>query len=507
MPKSYLAIFLLVFLGCVYLYLLLPGQVGVGADTVIYYGAAQNLLDGRNLTLPFGSTFAGHKDELMTHFPPLYSVVLAAVAYFVGGVAQAAWLLTIFLWGGLLLTVGLLMWFYCPQPAWIAVLAVFLMMSAAGIIRLYTVALSEPIFILCWLGGFFFLDRYLQQKGWGLFLLSALLLSLTLLTRFSGIAFIGAGSVWLLRRQGWRTAVVYGLLTVLPLTIWLSVASQVGSPTNRDVSIHWISAHHFWQGVYAISAWLAPDNLPTLLRLGVWIVLLGSLVWLIWRRQFAQTKLTRLVPHFFIMLLLSTGIYLAVIVFSISFLDVQVRLSPRIMSPVYLALLLPALYALSEWWPQATETARRIVGISGILLCLAYLVSMVYTFKEIHQNGEHYTNSSWRSSETLQFLQTSPSQEPIVSNLPDLIYFYTGNPATAIPAQFHNTSLRPNATYENEMALLAQEMAAGSQLVYFHDTNWRWFLPSEDSVVASLSLRPLRQFPNATIYILDENLK
>jgi hypothetical protein len=266
------------------------------------------------------------------------------------------------------------------------------------------------------------------------------------------------------------------------MAAWLVYGSVVGSATNRIISVHWLASHHLWQGLYAVSAWVSPDILPPLFRLVVWLVLLVGLAWLILKRQFAPKNKQTNLPDFFKLLLLGIVIYCTQIVLSISFLDVQVRLSPRILSPVYLSLMMTLLYGVSGWWPTATVNGRRVLMAVGGVMCLAYLSSALYTFSDIRQLGEHYTSVAWHDSETIAYLQTVDGRTPYVTNGPDFIYYYTGLPVTDIPAEYQDTSLLPNEHYEEEMALLAKEKQAGSQLVYFHDMQWRWFLPTQKTL-------------------------
>ncbi|MCL4262985.1 MAG: glycosyltransferase family 39 protein [Anaerolineae bacterium] len=507
--QSLIVIMLLALAGWLYLYLLLPERIGVGADTVIFYGAAQNLQQGQGLTLSFDSTFAGDKGELMTHFPPLFPALLAGMAVLVGDVESAAWIWSITAFSLLILVVGLLVRFYCPHTFWPPVLAAFFTLSAATTIRLYTVTHSESLFLLLWLGSFFVLDRYGQRPYRTIFVLSALLAGLTFLTRYSGIAFIITGSLWLLIRRGWKTAggwftaVTYGFLSLLPMLLWLLYASQSGNATNRDLTVHWIADYHLWQGIYTISAWSAPDNIPLALRLLVWLILVVALGWLILRHHFSQIHFPAAVPDFFKLLALNLAVYLAFIVFSISFMDIQIRLTERILSPAYLSLLLLGAYGMTVWWAQATLTARRAIALVGSALCLAYLVSMVATFADIRQNGEHYTGVDWRDSETLAYLRGSDGSTTYLSNGPDIIYYHTGLPVLAVPAQYHDTSMLPNQAYEAELQTMAAKLANGAQLILLQDMAWRWFLPDEPTLVNALPLRPVHHFADGTIYVWD----
>jgi hypothetical protein len=234
-----------------------------------------------------------------------------------------------------------------PTPLWPPLLAAFFTLAAATTIRLYTVAHSESLFLPLWLGSFFLLDRYGERPSPS----SLLLAALTALTRYAGVAFILSGAAWLLLRRGGESrpgryaagvfaAGVFAALSLLPLVLWLLAAGQAGGAGNREIAVHWVAQHHLWQALYTLSAWTAPDNLPLLARLLLWLLLVIVLIGLILRRQFAQLQVPRRIPGFFSLLGLNIIVYLAFLLFSISFLDVQIRLTERILAPVYLSLLL-----------------------------------------------------------------------------------------------------------------------------------------------------------------------
>ncbi|MCP4357830.1 MAG: phospholipid carrier-dependent glycosyltransferase [Chloroflexi bacterium] len=494
-------IFLAIF-GIFYLLAVMQLSIGVGSDSVAYFGAADNLRNGRGLTLPYNSTFVGDKDVVMTHFPPLYSVILAVGAEVGDTVVTAARYLHAILFGCMILAVGLLTAFFQPRSIWSPIITSFLMLSSATIIRTYIGMMSEPVFLLLWLAGFFCLDRYLVHQRWLLLLAAAIFLSLTLLTRYSGITLTMTAVLWLLYRRQLKPAIGLGIISITPLATWLLfTAPQSNGVANRSLVWHPFEAYHFWQSVQTISSWIVPDNITPVLQAVSWLLIIGALVWLIYRRALAETDHLLLdMPEFLRMMPLMTLIYLPFLVLSISFLDVQIPMSGRILSPIFIAGILWCGYVIPAWWRQASWPLQRAALFPGTIFCLAYLVSMAATYQDFTSKGDFYNTPRWYTSETVMYLRTLPPDVTLVSNAPDVIYYFTGRSSATLPAQYHDTSVQPNENYAAEVKTLGQEMAAGTQIVYFYDMPWRWFLPEEADLTAALPLQPVALLSDGAIY-------
>ena len=72
-PSTYMILTGLSLIGTLVVLLITAGSVGLAPDSYVYVASSQSLLTGRGLTIPLGP----EGFERSSHFPPLYTVLLA----------------------------------------------------------------------------------------------------------------------------------------------------------------------------------------------------------------------------------------------------------------------------------------------------------------------------------------------------------------------------------------------------------------------------------------------
>ena len=186
--------------------------VGVSTDSLAFASAAQDVASGDSPVLP--------------NSPPLFPTTLfladllgfdplGAAAY----INAAAFGMTIFL-------STLWLWRKTQSPfivAWTgAALAV-----APPLIHVTPWAISEPLFILLTLSALLTLDAFLESRRRSHLLLAAIFAALAFLTRYPGVAMVGAGVFFLSiqRNVGFsqriKEAAVYATIALTPVCAWL----------------------------------------------------------------------------------------------------------------------------------------------------------------------------------------------------------------------------------------------------------------------------------------------
>ena len=163
--------------------------IGTSPDSVVYIGAARNMLLGKGLTIPFGQVI----NSPMTHHAPLYSVLLRIIGIpKIDPLNGARWL-NAFIFGCLILFVGFSL-FQLTRPSLITpILGSFLTLSAYPMLGIHAYAWTEPLFILLGLLGLYTLSLNIKKPNIISLIVSAILIGLATLTRYAGIAFIGTG--------------------------------------------------------------------------------------------------------------------------------------------------------------------------------------------------------------------------------------------------------------------------------------------------------------------------
>src|SRR5688572_26836227 len=166
-------------------------------DTVDYFDVARNLHNGHGLVLTriFGL------GKPMTIHPPFYSIVLSPAAGSLSDLMQSARVINIILFIVLVLVI-ILGTYYLTSSALLSISLGLWVVSNHAILRNYTAALSEPLFLTLGLASIYSLCAFIKtNKNW-LMVTSALLAGLSLATRYSGAAFLVTGFLTILIWRG-----------------------------------------------------------------------------------------------------------------------------------------------------------------------------------------------------------------------------------------------------------------------------------------------------------------
>ncbi len=402
---------------------------GIGGDATIYIVSARNLLSGNGL----GLVNAAGEFRLIPYFPPFYSLVLAFCGLFTKDLAGAGMVLNLILFAGLIFIVTL--WTLRVSDRLFPGLTLGLFFAGSPIfIPAYSWAMSEPLAIFTGFAGLLLLERALSLGGRKAFWFSAVLTGLSLLTRYSSAAFVGAAVILLFFfaedsfRERFRTAFLYGLTAAVPMIVWLIIdytqTSTVASrsvlrgrtaelwaaflPKIRHVFTLWILPESLMNGMPALFAALI-SLFMVLLPIGVMI---GSAM--------ALKNGTDHERYAHAMFLLSVFILLydLLIVFVSLNTYPPITINTRMLLPVYgaefwLIFLLFALLAEYDARP-----ARRLVFNTALFMFM--LFSCLRGVRIARQNaidGLGYHSVAWQSSDTVAYIRdVLPEDAEIVTN-------------------------------------------------------------------------------------------
>ncbi len=251
--------------------------IGTSPDSVTYIGVARNLLEGKGVSVPFGRVI----DSPLTQHPPLYPIVLALIGFLgIDPLTGARWL-NIFLFGTLILFVGLSIKYHTSNSIWMPVFGSFLVLTSAVTLGIHSFAWTEPLFILLVFGGLALLAAYLDNSKWVFLVSASFLIGMATLTRYVGVAVIAAGFLGIMLLQDgkflkkFRDAIFFGLISFLPIIIWLMRNSlSTNSVTSRDIIFHPITVSQLLQALHTISTWLLiPVATPGLIKVLIWLII------------------------------------------------------------------------------------------------------------------------------------------------------------------------------------------------------------------------------------------
>jgi hypothetical protein len=389
------------------------------------------------------------------------------------------------------------------KSVWVSLFGGIFLLFSPILLDVHWMAMSEPAYLVLQLATLAALARYLaEQKKWAL-VAAAVLAGLAYLTRYVGIALIGAGGVALLFlgqrsfRQKLKDALLFGLISVLPILLWyLRNWLLTGSMTNRAAFFHLPTFAQIQRGLITLSLWYFPATVPGSVRILLFALGMGALliVFVGWFRRsnpFSAQAFTADRPFQFVFLLtLYVACYLAFLFASLTFFDASTRLNIRILSPCYS---LAVVWALIVLWYGLLGRQRAWLRIGIFVLALG-LISLnlgraLVNAADMRINGSGFTGKSWQTSETITSLAELPPGTVIFSNRAFPIYFITGRPSNSIPERVDVVKGQSNQDYDLQIAAMRETiLERDGALVIFDSTNETGVYPPLDQLIQGLTL-------------------
>jgi len=209
--------------------------------------------------------------------------------------------------------------------------------------------------------------------------------SLGILSRYVGITLVVTGvmGILLLSRSAWRNrfldVLAFCSMSCLPIILWIVRNLVVaGSATNRQIVFHPLTVEHLKAAVGVVSTWLLPFGVPFRPR---WITLLTVvtlllLVFVLAHRGGCQSKqinpesITR-IPWLMGFFIVNYGFFLII---SLSFFDAHTLIDSRILSPVYVGVIVLILCLARD---LATLIQMRTVRIVLLSTFVVFSVSQI----------------------------------------------------------------------------------------------------------------------------------
>jgi len=497
--------------------------VGVLPDSTVYFDAARNLANGRGFVVISGT--AGEFTPLV-HYPPLYSSLLALALK--GGITSetAARWLSASLFGVNIFLVGYAIAFSVGKSFWLPVLGALLTLAAPDLLAIHSVAMTEPLYLALTLGGLLLLARYLQNGRRSWLVMAAILIALSCLTRYVGLATIAAASIGIMllertenpgvgfafsfRSESLRRRIldvtIFVTLCGLPEVIWSIRNRLAGGTPDRHLAFHPVTWQQIVPAFSTAAQWLLLGKVRSDLRVVAFVIeilALASLtIFLQSKRAEEQgdrreqpAKLSQLLVIFIVT-------YVALLLVTISFVEIDNVLDSRSLLPIHCAALVLGMCLARMIYRRASQSR----WIQIVLVAVAVLFVGSYALRGgrwlalAEVDGQGFVSRAWQDSPTMAEIRKLPAGIQIYTNGIDAVYYLSGRRALDIPPRIIHGTGRPNAQYESELSRMNDDLRAQKGvLVYFRALPERWFLPSEDELRSRLSL-PVRSFSDGSIF-------
>jgi hypothetical protein len=474
-------IFFALIAGSTAAYVFLTSRWGFGTspDSIVYIAAARSLMAGRGFSLP---SITGGDQSPIVQFPPLFSGVLSIFGLVGIDPLDGASILNAVLLGLNIYLAGLFAYRVSRIPE-AGFIAAALTLTAPTILTTHTMVWSEGLFLFLVLAAAFASVRYLEKPSWSFLLLMLPAALLAPLTRYVGVAVLGAAFLTIARRN-LRHALILTLAASLGIGAWLARNYSLAADlANRSVVFHPPTPDQLSLGGQTVVEWFGGLFLA--------VVFVGLVAITILRCSNEKSPLQGLtfLANFAL-------VYVAVIILSIFFADAHTPLDRRILSPLYLALSICAV----TWIASNTARPLRFAwGALAVLIVALNSWTSVPWLDMLSNRGVGFSSALWRSSPTMQYLKTHKPVS-LYTNAPDPIFLLTGVPAMMIPRHIDPGTRAANPAYASQMA---QVKMSGGTVVYFRAITWRSYLPAEHRLQTELGLLRIAELGDGAVYTIS----
>jgi hypothetical protein len=457
-----------------------PYGLGLVNDSATYAEGATSLLAGKGYVRISG----GGEVKPITHFPPLFSIVLASLGFAGLDLLTGARVLITILFGVDILLVGLSV-YKISQRMGFAIFGALLLAVSDLHLGVYSFALSEPLFLTLMLAAYLSLGQSIDHPHWSWSALTGLLLSLAYLTRYAGVSlFIATILVlliirppMLLRRVG---IIVAG--AILPIFSWLVyslVSGGSGALGNRQFILHPLPMQTLFEALKNLLTWIAPSDL--LAALPLWgralslfslLLLPGLVAWLVWA-GWNRIKLAKrhenpdggfTLAYTQAMHIL---IYLGFLVITLTFFDASTPLNDRILSVIYIPEMILFSSALAWLWnrSQGRLAVWRWILVAFCLLLVAFSVKDGYAaVNQLGREGQGFAHRGIRDSGAIKAIRLMPATI-IYSNKPGAIFLLTGKPAYVAPTPIDPVTGQGRSNFTNDLTEMQQRVRDGQAIL------------------------------------------
>ncbi len=460
---------------------LTPDGMGLVNDSVGYIGGARNIAAGNGYSRLKGNGVP----TPITNYPPFFSIVLAGISFLGPDPIEGSLILNVLLFGANVFMMGFLVRKATGNGLWGLAAAVFFGASEP-LLRTHSFAMTEPLYLFLSFLVLWFYLKFSEKENWLWLAASGFTASLAFLTRYVGVSLYGTvvlclflfsskeKGIFINWRRFWKGTGIF-LAAGIPLVLaWLArnflVSQNAG---NRLLLWHPVTRDMLNEGMQNFWSWLLPEtgglidrylNILTVLFFVLLAVLVTGTViaFVLYKRERIQVVEDRFRAGW--VFALQGWVYLATLVFSMTFLDASPIFEDRILAPFYIPLLAIFAMILSWLWGR-----KKLVWMAGaVVISLGLLLSFaeddVDAIAEFRQDGQGFAHSNWTDSEVIAAVKDLDNVT-LFSNKITAIYILTGKPAYVVPSPTNPATRLPREGYEEDMASIHESVLAGKSVI------------------------------------------
>lgn len=350
-----------------------PQYMICSRDAVVYHYVAEFISHGKGF---FHPNLDGTIIPL-EHYPPFYSILLAALmkTFTISSVSAAVVIST--LGYATTVTLGAITAENIYKTRKSALLFAFLCLTASSFYKIFFIMLSESLFFPLVFLSILLLSRYMSYGGRVNFITAALVTSVIPVTRYVGVSLLAAQSLLLLfypKNYSFKSRLLsssaYGITTSLPLAVWYIHILQTG--TGRAFKESSLFLDRAKDTISTLYYYIFPFAAPfSMMCLTALLVLLFIITTFVWKRNQLNHFLN--IPTYHLWATFG-GIYLALILLMTFLTGEPWPFDARILLPLQIVWLLTFSGAFFVLIDVTSMKAIRFILIGG-LVCFLTLTS------------------------------------------------------------------------------------------------------------------------------------
>lgn len=502
--KINFGIFLLIILAGIYYWYLTNNGLVLNPDSVVYLGVANNLSIGEGLHVPFGLP----PQVPLAQFPPLLAWILYGITKLGLSLELSARLLNLTLLFLLIFLVDKLQRIISKKYPLLRLSLLFYVIIFLLTTFLFTTLAAEPLMIVLGLSGVLLFIASEDKNSIFLLLLSGIMLACSVMARYAGVTYLAASALVLLlsSQVSWLKRfvkiIVLSLPTLLFLPLWLLRSNSVdSSSTNRIFLIHPIRLQQISAALTTISNWfLVPVNSPVLLKLMVVLVfslLIVTVFILSFRKnnEKGSNLLPKTISAFFL-------VYPLFLIFSITFLDANIPLDKRLLSPLFvlIALILP--FLMQSFSRKIPLTNFLVFGVSFLFLCFSSLLLFQNRIfiQQVHQFGFGFNYTEFKNDPLFPYLSHIDQPAIFISNAAEPVYLFTQHEVFLLPKRFNAMENRDNPHFDTDITSLKEKYLKEPTYFIFFDKITGGSIDDQNFYKSEFGLNFIEKFKNAAVY-------
>lgn len=416
------------------LHLTSPGM-GISGDSVHYLEGAKNLAAGKGYVLEI----AEGDPEPITGFEPVYSTLLSTGISLGMEAQQYARYINTLLISLTMLMVGWII-FKTSRRVLPAILGATFLLLSPLILKIFTWAMSEPLFIVFLLTTLLIWFWYINKPSIWKALLTGLSTSLIINTRLAGVVFLTtfAFNTLLFEKSKFlirvRDTFLMGVAAFIPFAAFF-IRNQIvtkNSSGSQTVALGTFPKE-YWETIgEEVSSWFKwqnyfnyPYERYNALFVSLVVVLLLVVLWLIFRKKLSAKERTDPVVIF---VLISIPIYMAAIILNTVFLTADPTVSGliRYLIPVLLLFTILVSKLFSTYWRQPFLSHKLVIMFIILTSLQIYIKDAAKIISDPPLLYRNYTDRKNQCGDEIAPIINENQEVPIFTNNCEYFYFMTG---------------------------------------------------------------------------------